>query len=381
MWDIKEIKNKKNKIIKELRSCNDNKRSEKLKITLAGYVSMLDNSGTIRYTKFYNLMDKITRGQFTLIKPSTKLIIKGEELINESKDYMDLDYLSFLLELVKNISNTKAVVYDDEKDSFKRFNFSNDDLVKISKLFYLNLGDQEIYECAKKIIEDELALNFTNEYVDNLKHALGITFYDYIDNRAYCTTIRNNNLFDLQANNHEIMHATDFYMKPKVPTENYYGFHEVPTYFIDYLFIDYLENLQIDSNEVQKLRLEKDHYLQNLAINTDFLIRNQLAKKKGTICYFGEIIPVEVMEIMNTNILKNLLEIESGVISYGLSKQFEGDNELGIKNLKTFMKTMIPKDKRPNFSIIGLNDKKLLELSLEIGSYSKKYETTKEIVK
>lgn len=80
------------------------------------------------------------------------------------------------------------------------------------------------------------------------------------------------------------------------------------------------------------------------------------------------------MEIITPDILKNLLEIQSGVMAYGLNKQFEENYELGLKNLKTFMKTIIPKDKRPNFSKIGLTENELINLSFEIGNYSRKYQ-------
>lgn len=373
MWNIDEIKTRKRKVVYELKKCSNKKEREKLEITLASYISMLDNSGTIRYTKFYNLMDKLTKGNFTLIKPSTKLIIKGESIINENKDYMDIDYLSFLLELSKNVSSTEKVVKDFSDIIGSKINFNNDDLIKISKLFYSSLKDKEIYECAKKIIDDTTALNFTTEYASDCKEAGGITFWDYVYNKAYCTTMRNEVLFDLQANNHEIMHGIDFYMLPKVPTENYYGFHEVPTYLVDYLFIDYLDTLGLDKNEVQKLRLRKDLYLQNLATQTNIQIKNRIVMKKG-LFYLKNFTNEEVMEVMTPSILKNLLEIQSGVMAYGLSKQFEENYEVGIQNLKTFMKTIIPKDKRPNFSKIGLSENKLINLSFEIGSYSKKYQ-------
>ena len=48
--------------------------------------------------------------------------------------------------------NTESVVenFSDIIDS--KFNFNNDDLIKISKLFYSSLNDKRIYKCAKKII-------------------------------------------------------------------------------------------------------------------------------------------------------------------------------------------------------------------------------------
>ena len=189
MWNIEEIKTRKRSVIYQLKKCSNKKEREKLEITLATYISMLDNSGTIRYTKFYNWMDKLTKGKFTLIKPSTKLIVKGESIINENKDYIDIDYLSFLLELSKNISSTESVVKNFSDIIGSKFNFNNNDLIKISKLFYSSLNDKEIYECAKKIIDDTTALNFTTEYASNYKEAGGITFWDYVYNKAYCTAL------------------------------------------------------------------------------------------------------------------------------------------------------------------------------------------------
>jgi hypothetical protein len=53
--------------------------------------------------------------------------------------------------------------------------------------------------------------------------------------------------------------------------------------------------------------------------------------------------------------------------------------KLQNNNLKMFMKDIIPKDKRPNFSKFGLNEEELINLSLEIGSYSKRYENVNMI--
>ena len=208
-----------------------------------------------------------------------------------------------------------------------------------------------------------------------MKLANGLNFNDYVFNKSYCTIIRENNIFDIQVLNHEIMHGIDFYMLPKIPTDNYYGFHEVPTYTIDYMLIDYLEKLGLDSKEIQKMRLKKDSYIQSLASTTLFQIKHKIASKKG-FSLIKDYSISDVMEIIDPIILKQLLEIESGVIAYGLSKQYKIDSNLAITNLKQFMKGIIPKDKRPDFSHLGLNDETLTELSMGFGTYSlenKKY--------
>ena len=142
MWDVEEIKIKKRNVIRELKKCSNEDMRDKLSITLVSYISMLENSGTIRYTKFYNLMDKVTKGQFTLMRPGTKMIVKAESILDERKNYMDIDYLSFLLELCKNVASTEKVIKDYSGVVLEKVNLDNNTLIKFSKLFYSSLGDK-----------------------------------------------------------------------------------------------------------------------------------------------------------------------------------------------------------------------------------------------
>lgn len=373
MWSLAEINNKKKEALKRIRSCNNQEEKERLEISLASYINMLENSGTIRYTKFYNLMDKVTQGKFTLLKPSSRLVVKGGEIATKKKDYMDESYLEFLLQIANNVSNTDINVDSENGINFSNMELSNEELVKISKLFYSSLNDKEIYDLAKKILDDPTALNFSDDYMNEYNQAGGITFPDYAFDKVYCTTKRKNTIFDVQANNHEVMHGIDFYMKPKIPTKTYYGFHETSTYAIDYLFIDYLESLDIDKSEVQKLRLQKDAYLVGLANLVTMQVQNELMRKKG-LMYIKKHTTKDILEVLNPDIIKNLLEVQSGVIAFGLNNQIRENKDNGLHNLKTFMKNYISKDKRPNFEYIGLSDEKLLELSKMIGAYSKEHE-------
>lgn len=77
------------------------------------------------------------------------------------------------------------------------------------------------------------------------------------------------------------------------------------------------------------------------------------------------------------SLVRHLLELESGIISYGIYKQICIDYNIGLNNLKIIIKNTLPKDKKPDFSNINLPDQVLLELSKEIGSYSKKHKISK----
>ena len=225
MWNLTEINDKRKEVIKKIRTCKNSEEKEKLELSLASYISLLDNSGTIRYTKFYNLMESITRGNFTLLRPSTKYILKGNDIVDKNKDYMDEEYLEFLLKLALNVSNSDVKVESEEDIALEKIELPSEKLVEISKLFYSELGDEEIFKLAKKILDDPTSLNFSDKYSNGYKNAGGITFPDFIYDKAYCTTKREQTLFDVQATNHEVMHAIDFYMQPKLPSKNYYGFH------------------------------------------------------------------------------------------------------------------------------------------------------------
>ena len=380
MWNIEEIKAKKRQIIKRIKNCTNPKEKEKLELTLKTYIVMIDNIGTIRHTKIYNLMDKLTKGHFILLRPSERLIINGEFINNLSKDFMDDYYLSFLIELCENISENNKIINNFIDIKLSEYNIKDEDLIKLSKQFYLNLGDKEIYTCAKKILDDPTALNFNKEFTNNLKSAHGITFHDFTYNKVYCAIKRNNTFLDLQANNHEIMHGVDFYIHKKDSTESYHGFQEVPTYTMDYLFIDYLDTLNLDQLEVQKLRIQKDLYIKNLATLTSIEIRSKIISKKN-LSKLKTFTVNDVKEIMNDTILKRLLELESGIIAYGIYRQIEENFEQGLNTLKTFMKTTLPKDKKPDFSNIGLTEEKILNLSKEFGDYSKNNQSSKNYIR
>ena len=150
----------------------------------------------------------------------------------------------------------------------------------------------------------------------------------------------------------------------KIPSKNYFGFHEVPTYTIDYLFLDFMEEIGFDSAEVDILKRKKMEYLSGLAQITLLQIKNQLIKNKGFKASINPNIE-NIKEILTPQILKQLLEIEAGLISYGLKLQIDEDKEKGLSNLVLFMNSEIPNNSRPNFSMFGLSDDTLLKLSQE----------------
>lgn len=294
---------------------------------MLAYNSLLDNSGILKYTKLQNLLDKLTNNNFSAQKEADLWQLEAKLMVGDEAFLSD-EYLKFLLLLCNNILEKKVPELD--KDSFTSMRVSKESLINLSKNFYASLHDKEILDLANKLFNDESSINFSNVARRGMADCSGLTFNDYVFDKTYINVTRQNNIFDYQVFNHEIMHGIDFYMKQKVPSENYYGFHEVPTYTIDYLFIDFLEKIGFLAREVQILK-------------------------------------------------KQLLEIQSGVMAYGLKEQIKANKEKGILHLKEFMKSIIPKNQTPDFAYIGLTNDKLLQYSKHIGDYSLQNENNMNI--
>ena len=286
------------------------------------------------------------------------------DLFFKDSPVIDEEYLQFLLNICDNIVNTQYV--DFEEDTITPFETDYENILNMSYNFYKELGNQEILEKAEKLLTDSSSINVSKISRRGMADCSGLTFNDYMFGKSYVNLTRKNNIFDYQVLNHEVMHGIDFYMQNKIPSENYYGFHEVPTYTIDYLFIDYLEEKGLDTSEVQKLRMKKDNYLQELAKLTQSQIKGGLIRNKK----YKDPSIEDIREVLHPQLIKQLLELQSGVISYGLYSQTKIGRQQGLENLKSFMKNVIPKTQSPDFSFIGLDNQTIFDLSKQIGTYS-----------
>lgn len=363
MWNLKDINAKKNYVTERLKNCSNSKEKETLALTMLTYLAMLDNSGALRYTGFYNTMDRLTQNKFSNTREQENAQLE-QDIFFKDGAVIDDEYLQFLLDICNNIAETPYVDFDD--NTILLFATNYEDILNMSHNFYRDLGDQEILEQAEKLLNDESSVNISKLARRGMSDCSGLTFNDYLCGKSYINLTRKNNLFDFQVLNHEVMHGVDFYMQKKLPSENYYGFHEVPTYTIDYLFIDYLESKELDSNEIQKLRMKKDNYLQELAKLTQTQIKGALIRNKK----YQNASLDDIREVLHPQLIKQLLELQSGIVSYGIYNQIKIDRIQGLTNLKKFMKSILPKTQTPDFSFIGLDNKALLELSKQIGTYS-----------
>lgn len=353
-WNIDEIKQKLKYVKQRLKNETNPKEKEMLTSSLLVYINMI-NSSDVKNMKFTKVVDILTHGKFSLIK--NEKYKKISDVVFGFKDYVYDDDL--LLELSQNL---KADASNAEELPLNHLELSPQQLIEISKGFYKWLGDEEIYNYACKMLDNTSHLQIENTtYYDHYFTFSGVTYSDMLFDEVYISMSREFTLFDAQVLNHEIMHSIDFTMNKKLPSNNYYGFHEVPTYTIDYLFFDYLEETGYDINEINKLRLQKTKYIESLAsyslfqlrLNSKFDLKTQLNER--------------LKKVMDKYIRKNLLEVQSELIARSLYSQIKDNKINGINNLKKFMRTNLPTDKVPDFSYIGISKQDLLDISKTFG--------------
>lgn len=361
-WNIEEIKKKQKYLLERLKHCTNLEEKEKIELSLVSILSILSNSGSLKYTKFYNFMDKLTKDKFSLSRQS-KYIEMEKRLLFENDSYIDEPYLKFLLALANNIANDVQ-----EPQVLQEININDAQLIEVSKKFYEILGVPQIQQLAQRVLLEPSSINITKSNRSGFEDFGGITYNDYIFNKSYVNVQKTNTIFDFQVLNHEVMHGIDFYTLSKIPSKNYFGFHEIPTYTIDYLFLDFMIDLGFDEQQVEILKERKINYLSSLAQLTLIQLKTQLIRNYG---YKNSINPTYDMlkNALNPKLLKQLLEIESGIIAYGLKMQIDTDREKGLSNLIAIMNNDIPIDKKPDFSFAELSDTTLLNISMEYKNF------------
>ena len=156
MWNLKDINAKKNYVTERLKNCSNSKEKETLALTMLTYLAMLDNSGALRYTGFYNTMDRLTQNKFSNTREQENAQLE-QDIFFKDGAVIDDEYLQFLLDICNNIAETPYVDFDD--NTILLFATNYEDTLNMSHNFYRDLGDQEILEQAEKLLNDESSVN------------------------------------------------------------------------------------------------------------------------------------------------------------------------------------------------------------------------------
>ena len=124
----KEIKEKMKYVKEILKRELSSEEEEKVKISLFSYLALLNESTNIQLSNFLN---QITRGKYSQ-KGRQECADLESTIVNdyiEGYDYVDDEYLGFLIDLVNNVA-----VPGVEEPTFATINISSEHLMKMSKL-------------------------------------------------------------------------------------------------------------------------------------------------------------------------------------------------------------------------------------------------------
>lgn len=376
MLNKKEIIKKKKYYIKKLLMNNNSEEEDiALRHSLCSMMELLRGNEGLSNVRLYNIVDKHAFNLLSITRGIKEAIIHGKTL-NQSIIDLDDDYLLYLLQLTTNVKRMRT---DDEDSSYDNINISDEDVVELSKEFYSNIGNEEISLYANKIFNDSSHYGFSDEfnsfYSSEFHQIHGFTVYDRIFDKAYISVLRTDDIIECKVFNHEVMHAIDYYIKKYNPKDIFELYAEVASITIDYLYFDFMLEKGFDYDEVRRYKKQcrLQSYVNAQTVFDDICLGlygkgNSLLLSMFGINLAGPNNIDQIRSVLNNQIIKQLFLVESHVIAYGLYKQILEDKEKGLENLYKFMKEKIPNDKMPDFSFIGLDRKKLIELSKEMGN-------------
>ena len=365
MLNKEEIKQKKKDIINMLKKNNNPQEESRLRQTLISLMRLETENEDLVNVKLNKTIDKVLGGSLSLRKAKKREDIKREIPI-KLESIMDDYYFLYLVQLATNIKKMK-VFYKGDNRELKSLKLTDEEKVKLSKEFYKKLGSPIINELAQKVLNDSSHYGFTDEFSYFLNgRSYGITIFDYVFNKPYTTVRRLNTIMGCQAFNHEIMHCIDFYVAPSYHDSVYYGFDEIPTYTIDYLFQDFLESKGFNPIEVDALRRQKQNYMGKISDEIVKEIAEIIAPTPKP-----HVITLEnasaIRRIMDPYILDKMIHLEASIIAYGIYKIILVDKEKGLEILQEIMKNKPPRGKIPDFSFVGFDRRTIVDLSETLG--------------
>ncbi|MFI3260512.1 MAG: hypothetical protein R3Y13_02225 [bacterium] len=256
--------------------------------------------------------------------------------------------------------------------------FMPEDHIEITRKFYNELNNPIISYHANKILNYPNVINFTSSQNPRYKNFWGSTLYDIIDNKAYINCQSSNTSADLIVLPHEIIHAVDFEIKAKFYKQHVQGYQEVPTYFIDYLFLDFLKKENYNEIEIEKLKHHKQVYIINLAKSTLYEVNRKI--KRTTEKDINNMSSDEINKVYDPYICKQVSELESCLVSSIMYKKYQHDPEETMSMLNQFLKNGIQKNGGSILEIFNLTYQDLIIEAENInqGSYTNIQEPIKQ---
>ena len=357
-WNKKEIISRIKYVRNRLKVTTDDNEKRSLIISLLSYYEMIGIWFNTKI-KLFN----IEIGDYLIDKDMILNKFKNE-LIYIHNDCYDIQYISYLFDLVLTVYNEFPWnnIKKEENEQVDNEYFSNSNIIFIVKYFYKCL-DNEFSNMANVILDDNnhyVTFEEVSKATFNENYAIyGITYIDPSYRDAFIVCFRQNSITDIFTLTHEVMHGIAANYSDWDNIERNHVFYEIPPLVIEMLLADYLERNKFSNEEIEKLKMNSIYELKLKICNIIKIITKFEKNEKNN--YLIDI------DNIDDNIYLDLLYVESYIVAYGLYKQIIEDKDNGIENLKLLMKNNLSLDKNPNFDLNGLDNNKLLELAKEIG--------------
>lgn len=355
-WDIEEIRAKRDKLKSMISNELDKDSKEIIVSSYFAYDGMLFNSGSIRYTHFYNAINILTFNKFHLVKEKEKREIFLSTFDNDGVKF-ELDFINQLFEIFKGVLSNK---YDMTPTIFSRAYFTKDKLIDVSKDFYRQL-DLELYSNVLRILDPKnKTMNFNNSnYTNDGINVFGRTFYDNYHDKVYCTVRCDRTYIDLISTAHELMHANQYFYNNKLLQYRFPYVGEIEPKVIELLMLDYLIDNGYDQLEIEKIKVWRNQQL----VYSSYLIVDYVkrAREKNML---------QDVNYVNSDFVMASMTALTSLVAYYIYKEIKINKQVGINKLKKVMKEPIMMDEQPKFDFIGLDFNELLEIAKNITKIS-----------
>lgn len=372
MWDIGEIKKQKKYCLTRLSNNNlSEAEKNKLKLSINSYIYMLDSSGTLCYTIFPKVVDILSNGKYSLYRKN-----KYDKLLNiKTSGSVEYNEMIFLVDLLIKLADSGI---DYKKGIFNKIDINSDELMNVAMKYYEDFPDKEISHLALDVLKNTSNMNFTKNMRYKKEWISGNMYMDYTFNRTYVNIYIHSDINDYNSIVHEVMHCVDHLFNSKIPTNYHNVVSEIPGYTSDFLFIDYLDNIELDGQEIEKLRKQKIFNVFSLVNGTYDIIKQNYYNINGV--EITDYTPVElIVSTLTPQVISKLLQIKAVIVSYGLYMQIKENQINGFDNFKKYMKTGKPIETDLEFDYIELSNNKLMQITEKFINYSKEIVNTSKL--
>ena len=211
---------------------------------------MLDSSGTLCYTIFPKVVDILSNGKYSLYRKN-----KYDKLLNiKTSGSVEYNEMIFLVNLLIKLADSGI---DYKKEIFNKIDINENKLMNVAMKYYEDFPDKEISHLALDVLKKTSNMNFTKNMRYKKDWISGNMYMDYTFNRTYVNIYIHSDINDYNSIVHEVMQCVDHLFNSKIPTNYHNVVSEIPGYTSDFLFIDYLDNIELDGQEIEKLRKQK----------------------------------------------------------------------------------------------------------------------------